>query len=262
MTPANIGGLLREWRLSRRLSQLDLALQTDISSRHLSYLENGKSRPSREMIVRLTETLAVPLRERNKLFIAGGYAPVYPETPIDTPKLAQMRFAIEAMLAQQEPYPAFLLNRHWDILMANQAAIKLNRYMMDGRDSKHRNMLHLIFDPDDLRPAIDNWEDVAGNLLRHLHNEVAAVPSDLKARQLLEAVLAYPGVPRHWRQRDLGAAPAPILTTAFRKGEMRISFFSTITTFGTPRDVTLDELHVESCFPTDDTTAAFCRKLT
>jgi transcriptional regulator with XRE-family HTH domain len=258
---AHIGGLLREWRLSRRLSQLDLALQTDISSRHLSYVENGKSKPSREMIARLTESLAVPLRERNNLFIAGGFAPMYPETSIDTPKLAQMRFAIEAMLAQQEPYPAFLLNRHWDVLMANQAARKLNRFMLGGRDSKHANMLHQIFDPEDLRPAIDNWEDVAGSLLRHLHNEVAAVPSDTKARQLLDDMLAYPGVPTHWRQRDLATAPAPILTTAFRRDGVQISFFSTITTFGTPRDVTLDELHVEACFPTDDVTADFCRRL-
>jgi hypothetical protein len=122
-------------------------------------------------------------------------------------------------------------------------------------------MLHQIFDPEDLRPAIANWEDVASNLLRHLHNEVAAVPSDLRAKQLLDDMLAYPGVPLHWRQRDLAAAPAPILTTAFQRHGVAISFFSTITTFGTPRDVTLDELHVEACFPSDDISAAFCRGL-
>jgi transcriptional regulator with XRE-family HTH domain len=259
--PTHVGALLREWRLSRRLSQLDLALQTDISSRHLSYVENGKSRPSREMITRLTESLAVPLRERNTLLVAGGYAPMYPETALDTPKLAQMRFAIEAMLRQQEPYPAFLLNRHWDVLMANEAARKVNRFMLGGRDSKHGNMLRQIFDPADLRPAIENWEDVAGNLLRHLHNEVAALPSDTKARQLLDEMLAYPDVPGHWRYRELGQAPAPVLTTSFRRFGVEISFFSTITTFGTPRDVTLDELHVESCFPVDEATADFCRGL-
>lgn len=253
--------MLREWRLARRLSQLDLALQADISARHLSYVETGKAQPSREMIVRLTETLGVPLRERNALFIAGGYAPKYPETGLDTPKLAQMRYAVEAILAQQEPYPAFLLNRHWDVLMANEAARRVNRFMLDGRDSLHTNMLRQIFDPADLRPALENWEEIAGSLLRHLHNEVAAARPDEKARALLDEMLAYPGVPTHWRHRELGTAPAPVLTTSFRHRGVRIGFFSTITTFGTPRDVTLDELHIESCFPVDEATAAFCREL-
>jgi transcriptional regulator with XRE-family HTH domain len=260
-TDANVGSLLREWRIVRRLSQLDLALHADISARHLSYVENGKAQPSREMIARLSESLEVPLRERNTLFIAGGFAPKYPETGLDTPKLAQMRYAVEAMLAQQEPYPAFLLNRHWDVIMANEAARKVNRFMLDGRDSKHGNMLRQIFDPADLRPALDNWEEVAGNLLRHLHNEVAASASDTKARALLDEMLGYPGVPAHWRHRELGTAPSPVLTTSFNRHGVKISFFSTMTTFGTPRDVTLDELHIESCFPADEQTAEFCRSL-
>ena len=258
---AHVGALLREWRIVRRLSQLDLALQAEISARHLSYVETGKAQPSRDMIARLSESLEVPLRDRNALLVAGGYAPKYPETGLDTPKLAQMRYAVEAMLAQQEPYPAFLLNKHWDVLMANEAARKVNRFMLDGRDSRHNNMLRQIFDPADLRPALANWEEIAGHLLRHLHNEVAASASDSKARALLDEMLAYPGVPAHWRHRELGAAPAPVLTTSFNHNGVQISFFSTITTFGTPRDVTLDELHVESCFPADEQTAAFCRQL-
>lgn len=257
----HVGSLLREWRTVRRLSQLDLALQADISARHLSYVENGKAQPSREMIARLAESLEVPLRDRNALFIAGGFAPKYPETGLDAPKLAQMRYAVEAILKQQEPYPAFLLNRHWDILMANDAAVKVNRIMLGGRDSKHHNMLRQIFDPSDLRPAFENWEEIAGSLLRHLHNEVAASPSDSKARELLDEMLAYPGVPMHRRHRDLGAAPAPVLTAIFNRHGVKLSFFSTITTFGTPRDVTLDELFIESCFPADAQTAEFCRNL-
>jgi transcriptional regulator with XRE-family HTH domain len=258
---APVGALLREWRVARRLSQLDLALHTDISARHLSYVENGKAQPSRDMIARLAESLAIPLRERNALLVAGGFAPTFPETGLGAPRLAQMRYAIEAMLAQQEPYPAFVLDRHWDVLMANEAAARVGHFMRDGRESKHTNMLRQIFDPEDLRPAIGNWEDVAGSLLRHLHNEVAAAPSDHKARALLDEVLAYPGVPARWRSRELGSSPVPILTTAFDHSGVQISFFSTITTFGTPRDVTLDELHVESCFPVDEHTAAFCRQL-
>ncbi|MDB5991220.1 MAG: family transcriptional regulator [Herbaspirillum sp.] len=256
-----VGCLIREWRVVRRLSQLDLALQADISARHLSYVETGKAQPSREMITRLSESLEVPLRQRNRLLIAGGFAPNYMETELDAPKLAQMRYAVEAMLAQQEPFPAFLLNKHWDVLMANEAAKKVNRFMLDGRDSKHANLLRQIFDPADLRPAIDNWEEVAGNLLRHLHNEVAASVADTKAKDLLEEMLGYPGVPTHWRHHQPGAAPAPILTTSFDHGGVKLSFFSTMTTFGTPRDITLDELHVEACFPVDAPTAEFCKSL-
>jgi transcriptional regulator with XRE-family HTH domain len=260
-TPAAVGAMLREWRIVRRLSQLDLALQADISSRHLSYVETGKAQPSRDMIARLSETLEVPLRQRNALLMAGGFAPVFPETGLDAPKLAQMRYAVEAMLAQQEPYPAFLLNKHWDVVMANQPAKRLNRFMLGGRDSKHGNMLRQIFDPEDLRPAFANWEELAGNLLRHLQNEAAASPGDGKAQALLDEMLAYPGVPRHWRHREPDSAPAPVLTTSFDRHGVQLSFFSTITTFGTPRDVTLDELHIESCFPVDAQTAEFCRQL-
>lgn len=257
----HVGSLLREWRTVRRLSQLELALQADISARHLSYVENGKAQPSRDMIARLAESLEVPLRERNALFIAGGFAPKFPETGLDAPKLAQIRYAVEAILKQQEPYPAFLLNRHWDILMANEAAVRVNRFVLDGRDSKHLNMLRQIFDPTDLRPAFENWEEIAGSLLRYLHNEVAASPSDGKARALLDEMLGYPGVPTHWRHRDLGSAPEPVMTAIFHRRGVRLSFFSTITTFGTPRDVTLDELFIESCFPADEQTAQFCRSL-
>ncbi|QBE64567.1 helix-turn-helix domain-containing protein [Pseudoduganella lutea] len=258
---ADVGAMLREWRQVRRLSQLDLALQADVSARHLSYVETGRSKPSRDMIVRLAESLAVPLRERNALFIAGGFAPKYPESGLDTPRLAQMRYAVDAILAQQEPYPAYLCNRHWDILMENHAARRLNRHLLDGRDSKHVNMLHQFFDPADLRGAVENWEEIAGSLLRYLHNEVAASRADTKAAGLLEDMLAYPNVPAHWRHRELGTAPAPVLTTCFRHHGARLAFFSTITTFGTPRDVTLDEVFIESCFPADEATAAFCRQL-
>jgi transcriptional regulator with XRE-family HTH domain len=256
-----IGKLLREWRASRRLSQLDLALATDVSARHLSCVETGKAQPSRELVLRLADALEMPLRECNALLMAAGYAPKFPETSLSTPAMAQVRLAIDLMLAQQEPYPAFLLNRHWDILMANRAAARVANFVLRGAASPHTNMIRQIFDPNDLRSAIVNWEDVAGDLIRHLHDVVSATPSDTVARALLNEALAYPGVPMQWRIRDLGAAPSPLLTTVFRVDDQQLSFFSTITTFGTPRDVTIDELHIESCFPMDDETAAFCRGL-
>lgn len=258
---APVGALLREWRAARRLSQLDLALEAGVSARHLSWVETGKAQPSRDVIERLAEALGMPLRERNALLLAAGYAPQYPETALATPELAQVRRAIDFILDQQEPYPAFLLNRHWDVLQANQAAVRVNGFVLGGRPSAHRNMLRQFFDPADLRAAVANWEEVAGDLIHHLHGAVAAGPTDAVARALLDEVLAYPGVPARWRARQLGAAPSPLLTTVFHRDGEELRFFSTITTFGTPRDVTLDELHIECCFPVDEATAELCRML-
>ncbi|WP_028104687.1 helix-turn-helix domain-containing protein [Pseudoduganella violaceinigra] len=258
---AHVGALLREWRAARRLSQMDLALDAGLSTRHLSCIETGKAQPSRDILARLADTLEMTLRERNALLVAAGYAPRYTESALANPELAPMRRAIEAMLKQQEPYPAFLMNRHWDIVMANDAAIRMNRWLLGGGDSPHRNMLRHVFDPQDLRAVLVNWEEIAGHLLAHLHKLVATAPADARARALLDEVLAYPGVPETWRQRDLRAAPAPLLESVFERDGRRVAFFSTITTFGTPRDVTLEELHIESCFPADEASAAFCLAL-
>lgn len=255
------GRLLREWRAARRLSQLDLSLEAGISTRHLSYVETGKSRPSRDIVLRLADALDMPLRERNALMLAAGYAPVHPERALATPDLAPMRRAIDLVLAQQEPYPAFVLDRHWNIVQANAAAARVNRWALGGRDPAHANMIRTVFDPDDLRPAFANWEEVAGDLVRHLHDAVATVPTDTAMRALLEEALAYPGVPARWRHRDVDVPPSPLLTTVLRAGDDRLRFFSTFTRFGTTRDVTLQELHIECCFPVDEDTAARCRLL-
>ena len=260
-TTTPVGSLLREWRIARRISQLELALTAEISARHLSCLETGKAQPSREMVIRLADTLGVPLRERNTWLVAAGYAPFYPERQLAAPELAQVRHAIECILEQQEPYPAFVLNRHWDVVMVNRAAMRISHYVMRGRESSHSNMLRQIFDPNDFRSTIANWEEIASELLRHLHNEVASSPSDQQARDLLEEILAYPDVPVSWRQLSTEKMPSPLMTTVLQRDDQRLNFFSTITTFGTPRDVTLDDLHIESCFPVDEETAAFCRKL-
>lgn len=258
---APLGRLLREWRIARRLSQLDLALDANISTRHLSCVETGKSQASRELIVRLADTLDVPLRERNAMLVAAGYAPKYPESALETPALAQVRRAIDAILTQQEPYPAFLLNRRWDVLDQNAAATRVNRFVLGGRDSRHDNMLRQFFDPDDLRGTVANWEEIAGSLIHHLHSAVAAAPGDETTRTLLAEVLAYPGVPSRWRRRDIEAGATPLMTTVMQRGGDALHFFSTITTFGTPHDVTLEELHIECSFPADDETAAACRAM-
>jgi transcriptional regulator with XRE-family HTH domain len=256
----SVGALLREWRKVRRLSQLDLALRMDVSARHVSRVESGRAQPSRHMVTRLADALDMPLRERNGLLSAAGYAREYPERGLGTPEMTEVRRAIEVMIDHHEPYPAFVMNRRWDVLMASRGAARVAGFLCGG--TRHGNMLLQFFDPDDLRAAVVNWEEVAGDLIRHLHDEIAAVPGDVATRELLERIMAYPGVPSRWATREFGGEPpSPVLTVEFRKGDTTLRFFSTITTFGTPRDVTLDELRIECAFPADEATAALCRTL-
>jgi len=256
----HVGALLREWRQTRRLSQFDLALEAEVSARHLSYVETGKSQPSRDMVWRLADALDVPLRERNALLVAAGYAPEYGESPLTTPEMAPVRKAIECILKQQEPYPALVSNRTWDVLATNHAAIRLFAVLRGGAP-RHGNIFDQVFDPEDMRPFLSNWGEVAAYLIRHLHEALAAAPGDEKLRALRDRVLRYPDIPDPWRTREPGSLPLPLVPAVFRKGELELSFFSTLTTFGSPRDVTLDELHIECMFPMDEATAELSRKL-
>ena len=257
---AHVGKLLREWRAARRLSQLTLALEAGMSARHLSFVETGKAQPSRDIVVRLADVLEMPLRERNALLLAAGYAPHYRETALTTPEMTPVRKAIEFILHQQEPYPAFVMNRYWDGLLVNRAAERIFNRLKEG-GPKHSNIVRQIFDPEDMRPLLANWEEIAADVVRHLHDEIAAAPSDTRARELLDEALSYPGVPQQWRNRAPGTGPAPLLTTVFRRGDLELRFFSAITTFGTPGDVTLEELRIECVFPADEKTAVFCREI-
>jgi len=193
------------------------------------------------------------------LMLAGGYAPQYRETPLASGELALMDRALSAILAHQEPYPAFVLNRRWDILRANDAARRVANYVCGG--SRHSNMIRQFFDPIDLRAAVENWSEVAHEMLKHLHEAMAAVPSDSALRALFDEALAHPGVPGAWRYYEHDTAAAPLLTVVFRKSEERLCFFSTIVTFGAARNVTLDEVRVECVFPADEATAARCQEL-
>lgn len=257
-----VGRLLKEWRSAQRVSQIDLAFDANISTRHLSYIETGRSKPSREVIMRLADALDMPLRERNALLHSAGFAPVYRESGLDAAGLAGMRRAMEVILGHQEPYPAFVLDRHWNIIMANDATIRVNTCVMKGQGEMDGNLLRLFFTPGPFRDAVENWDEVAGDLLRHLHHEVARAPSDKQAKALLDECLSFPDVPRRWRLRDVSTGPSPLITTVLRHpdgGHFR--FFSTITTFASPNDVTLEDLRIECCFPVDDDTIALCRVL-
>jgi len=256
-----VGVLLREWRSARRMSQLDMALECGMSARHLGFVETGKAQPSREAVGRFADALSLPLRERNALLLAAGFAGQHAERDLAAPAMARMRDAVDLILEHQNPYPAFLLNRHFDVLAANDAAVRVNRLVMGGRESKHANLLRQIFDPDDFRAVIANWTDVATGFLRRLHDHLAATPGDEKGRALLDELLLYPGVPQEWRFRPIDSATEAVLTIDFRSPRGNLRFFETITAFAAPLDVTLDELRIDCAFPVDQLTALICAEL-
>lgn len=260
-----VGPLLRRWREERRLSQLDLALEADVSARHISFVETGRSTPSREMLLTLSTVLDVPLRERNSLLQAAGYAPIYRETALDDPRMAQMRSALELILRQHEPRSAFAFDRHWNLVMINEAFFGLLTLTLGGEPEGLRpfalssdrrwNLLRLLFDPEGLRKFIVNWEPVAKGLLNDAYRD-ASWARDETMQKLLSEVLAYPGVPARFREADLDAPQALVIPFEMTIGGRTARFFSTITTLGKPQDVTLQELHIEAFFPADAETEA------
>ena len=261
--PTSLGLLLKQWRRRRRMSQLDLAGESGVSARHLSFIETGRVAPSRDMIVLLSEVLGVPPRGRNELLTAAGYAPVYRETPLDAPEMAEARRALEFMLRQQEPFPAMVLDRHWNILMLNEAMTRVVGLFLDAAAMEAAgapNALRLSYHPRGLRPFIANWEATATAFIQWLQRDLLRT-GDPETRRLLEELLSYPDVPRHWRTLDLDASTAPFLAIELRKGDVQFSFFTILASLGTPYDITLHELRIEQFFPADEATADRLRRL-
>lgn len=260
---SSLGPLLRQWRERRRMSQLSLALEAEISSRHLSFMETGRSRPSREMVILLAEVLDVPPRARNDLLAAAGYAPIYRESRLDAPEMAPFRRALDFILRQQEPYPAIVLDRYWNVLLANEGTGRFMGFFLDPAVADalgSPNALRLICHPRALRPYIVNWEATAAALIQWLHRDLLR-SADVGLQLLLDELLAYPDIPRNWRTLDLDAPTAPFLAIEMQKGDTHLSFFTTLTTLGTPYDITLHELRIESFFPADESTDVAFRRL-
>lgn len=257
-----IGGLLREWRQRRRLSQLDLALEADISTRHLSFLETGRSRPSRDMVLHLAERLEIPLRERNLLLVAAGFAPVFPERPLDDPALAAARKAVELLLAGHEPYPALAVDRHWTLLAANAAIGRLIGGAAPALLQPPVNVLRLSLHPEGLAPAILNYAEWRGHILDRLRRQVEATADPVLAALMVELA----GYPAPGGGGQAKAAPDPgyagvVVPLQLAIADGALSLFSATTVFGTPVDVTLSELALETFFPADPATAETLRRL-
>jgi len=208
------------------------------------------------MILRLSNVLDVPLRERNAMLVAGGFAPLYRESSLESGDLKPVRRAVEYLINQHEPYPAFVMNRYWDVVTMNHSANRLFGLLREGRPG-HSNVLLQVLDPEDLRPYLSNWSEVAAHLMHHLHQDLSSMPTDGRLKALLDMALEFPDIRECWRQKPLSPSPDPLLTTCFRKSGMNLRFFSIISTLGTTNDITLEELRIESLFPADDETSSF-----
>ena len=265
-TPDLFGPMLRTWRRRRGASQLALALQSGVSQRHVSFLESGRAKPSREMVVQLSTALDVPLRQRNAMLLAAGFAPVYRESSLTAPELAPVRRAIDHMLKQQEPYPAVVIDRLWNLLQANEAANAFTVFLFEGPPSppppgKAPNLLRWILDPKALRSRISNWEEVARYLVSTTYAEILAAGGEPKALSFIEEIMAYPDVPASFRKLRFEDRPAPMLTIDYLVGGKALSVFTTIATLGTPQDITLQEVRIECFFPADDRSDALFKSL-
>ncbi|GGH03300.1 helix-turn-helix domain-containing protein [Silvibacterium dinghuense] len=241
-----LGTLLRYWRGQRGRSQLDLSLDAGVSQRHISFIESGRSAPSRDLLLVLARALDIPLREQNELLLAAGYAPVFLESSWDAPEMASVLRAVDRMLQQHKPHPALLMDRYWNVLRTNDAAPRFFGSLTDlSHYPKPRNLLRLMFDPEALRPYVENWEQAAAALLDRVQREVVGHVVDQKTVALLESLHAYPGV----RELKTLRSHLPVVPLTFRKGGERWSYFSLITIVGAPNIVPAQELKVECMFP-------------
>ena len=248
-----VGTLLREWRERRRLSQLDLSLQAEISSRHISFVETGRSQPSRELILRLGEHLDLPFRERNRLLLAGGFAPVYAETALDAPPLRAVRDALRQMLTGHDPYPAVVVDRHWNLVEANASLTVLTAGIDPALLAPPVNVYRASLHPAGMAGRIANLGEWRGHLLARLRRQVES-SGDVTLARLLEEVRGYPcdqPVP----EVEIPGPGQFAVPLRLRSPDGELAFFSTVATFGTPLDVTVSELVIEAFYPADERTA-------
>jgi len=251
-----VGELLRAWRERRRLSQLDLANQVEVSTRHVSFVETGRSKPSREMVLRLAEHLDVPLRDRNQLLLAAGYAPIYTEASLHSPAMLAVREALRRLLKAHEPYPALVVDRWWNIVEANAGIQLFTKGVSEELLKPPINALRLTLHPDGLASRIGNLPEVRTSVLSSLHRQVAST-ADPDLQDLYDELRGYSAGER----TESATASEVVVPMKLRQGDRELSLLTTIATFGTPLDVTVSELMIESFFPADEQTAEYLREL-
>ena len=251
-----VGQLLRDWRAARGMSQFDLAMHAGFSSRHVSFIETGRTNPSRQALLILAEALEVPLRERNRLLEAGGYAHLYPERSLDAAEMGHVRGVLQFILDRHQPYPAVVLDRYANCLMGNSASSQLIAAVIDpSLITGHANFLRMTFHPLGARRWIVNWDEVARHLMARAERELGRAENDRTAAQLLEELRGYADPAPPQRGTTALSAGDLLLPIHFRKDGVDLRMFSTIMTLGTPQDVTLQELRIETFFPADESSA-------
>ncbi len=256
------GTALKSWRSARRLSQLELATAAEVSQRHVSFLETGRAKPSREMVIHLAIALDVPLRERNAMLTAAGYSPEYGETPLTEPALAQVRSILETILRAHEPFPAIVVDRGWDVVLANEAAMRFITAMIDPTSaavSGGMNAMKVILHPGGVRPFIANWSQVATMALRRIDHEIASRPNDSVLLALRDEILTYPDVAVLRTARSQPDPDDLLIPIHYRINDYELRLFSTIATIGEAHDITLEELRLETFFAADAETEQLLR---
>ena len=267
-TRSPFASMMIKWRKLKKLSQLDLALESEVSQRHISFMESGRSKPSREMVLALAEVLGVPLRDRNLLLSAAGFAPVFKERALDNEEMSSVQHALEMSLAHHEPYPAIVADRNWNLVMKNEASVRMVSLMGEPEEvwkrvdpSGNKNVYRLTFHPQGMQPLIGNWNEMAKLLLFRLQREVTADPNNAFLSDLLEEVTDMSGLDVGRTVADMSQPLAPILPMEMTTAGMTLKVFSMISSFGTALDITAEELKVETFFPADEFTKVFFKRL-
>ena len=261
---SELGAMLRHWRALRATSQLELSNHTGLSQRHISFIESGRSSPSRQTLMDIAQALDVPLRDRNSLLLAAGYAPSYSEAPWNAAEMQGITRALERMLRQHEPFPAVVMDRYWNVLATNEAAPRFFNCFIDMKKrTGPRNMLHLMFDPDGMRPHIADWDQVAPTLIHRIARESVGRVTDKKTQELIAALLGYPGIKAEWKTpKAVPPTPTlPVIPLGFNHNDATLRYFSMVTTVGTPQTISAQELRIECLFPVDGSTEALHLKL-
>ncbi len=262
---SSVGNLLSEYRRSRRLSQLELSLMADVSSRHISFIENGRSNPSRDMLLRLADVLDLPHRDSNLLLSAAGFAMTYSNNQLNDEQMSPVLQALEIILKNHNPYPAIVMDFNWNVVMANDAQQKLLHIVPGahsaniGQSSEPVNLLKALFDPQGFRPLLRNFDEVAGYLLRRLKKQ-CFIHNRPQINALLEELLLM-NPPHNWQQPPETQFEGPMIMTQIGFGDLQLNVFSTLTQFGSALDVGMEELTIESYFPGDETTKLFFENL-
>lgn len=265
---STFGNLLKHHRKLRNFSQLDLAVFSDVSQKHISFLESGRANPSQEMILQLATVLDIPLREQNIMLSAAGFTPIYSESDLSSPEFEPIRKALDFILLSQTHSPVLVMDRYWNLIKTNAVSQQLIDWLINPQDLQKLldidgkiNLMRLMFHPQGLKPFVANWEEIAAHLIKRAYREALTSGNSQQPMKLYEELQTYPDVPQLWKLSNSYTWQLPLLTVNFLKDGLNLNFFSAIATLGTPHDITLQELRIETLFPADQITQTNLTKL-